>query len=75
MFGNTCLGELAFEPAAAAISMSGLFVVFLFFPFSQTMLTSLPDVQLRRLRRRLFRHALAQVSRLPSQLDCYSRQR
>ncbi|GAA5990511.1 hypothetical protein JCM5350_000543 [Sporobolomyces pararoseus] len=28
MFGNTCLGELAFEPAAAAISLAGVYVVF-----------------------------------------------
>ncbi|GAA5853026.1 hypothetical protein JCM8547_004776 [Rhodosporidiobolus lusitaniae] len=28
MFGNTCLGELVFEPAAAAISMAGVYVVF-----------------------------------------------
>ncbi|GAA5985779.1 hypothetical protein JCM11641_006204 [Rhodosporidiobolus odoratus] len=28
MFGNACLGELAFEPAAAAISMAGTYVVF-----------------------------------------------
>ncbi|GAA5824440.1 hypothetical protein JCM11251_000422 [Rhodosporidiobolus azoricus] len=28
MFGNACLGELAFEPAAAAIAMSGTYVVF-----------------------------------------------
>ncbi|KAK4050052.1 hypothetical protein OIO90_005242 [Microbotryomycetes sp. JL221] len=28
MFGNACLGELVFEPAAAAISMAGTYVVF-----------------------------------------------
>ncbi|GAA5896588.1 hypothetical protein JCM8208_004240 [Rhodotorula glutinis] len=28
MFGNTCLGELAFEPAAAAIAMAGTYLVF-----------------------------------------------
>lgn len=28
MFGNTCLGELHFEPAAAAITMAGVYVVF-----------------------------------------------
>ncbi|BGP42550.1 hypothetical protein JCM10449v2_006562 [Rhodotorula kratochvilovae] len=28
MFGNACLGELAFEPAAAAIAMAGTYVVF-----------------------------------------------
>ncbi|GAA6018211.1 hypothetical protein JCM10207_002868 [Rhodosporidiobolus poonsookiae] len=28
MFGNTCLGELVFEPAAAAISMAGVYTVF-----------------------------------------------
>ncbi|GAA5916755.1 hypothetical protein JCM6882_003047 [Rhodosporidiobolus microsporus] len=28
MFGNACLGELVFEPAAAAIAMAGTYVVF-----------------------------------------------
>ncbi|GAA5976678.1 hypothetical protein JCM10908_005592 [Rhodotorula pacifica] len=28
MFSNACLGELAFEPAAAAISLAGVYVVF-----------------------------------------------
>ncbi|GAA5820596.1 hypothetical protein JCM11491_001995, partial [Sporobolomyces phaffii] len=28
MFGNACIGELAFEPAAAAISLAGVYVVF-----------------------------------------------
>ncbi|GAA5849368.1 hypothetical protein JCM5353_005309 [Sporobolomyces roseus] len=28
MFGNACLGELAFEPAAAAISLAGVYFVF-----------------------------------------------
>ncbi|GAA6062178.1 hypothetical protein JCM10212_005133 [Sporobolomyces blumeae] len=28
MFSNTCIGELAFEPAAAAISLAGVYVVF-----------------------------------------------
>ncbi|GAA5968737.1 hypothetical protein JCM8115_002075 [Rhodotorula mucilaginosa] len=28
MFGNACLGELAFEPAAAAISLAGVYIVF-----------------------------------------------
>ncbi|KWU43578.1 Zinc/iron permease [Rhodotorula sp. JG-1b] len=28
MFSNACLGELAFEPAAAAISLAGVYIVF-----------------------------------------------
>jgi zinc transporter 1/2/3 len=27
MFGNACIGELHFEPAAAAISLAGLYIV------------------------------------------------
>lgn len=62
MFANTCLGELAFEPAAAAISMAGMYVSSFSRPFILPTDVLFSPVQLRRLRGRLLRHEMAQGS-------------